>query len=196
MALLDFTLADPPASFLSEGEVFLRFPRKDDFVAWAEIRQSSRDFLEPWEPAWTEDELSIAAYRRRLRFYAREVRTGQARPFFIFRASDEKLVGGCVLSNIRRGVAQIGSIGYWVGADYTRQGYATSAVTAVIRAAFHDLKLERLEAATLPDNVASQSLLRKVGFTQEGFAREYLEIAGRRQDHVLFGLVKSDIYVT
>ncbi len=192
MALLDFSLADPPASHLSEGPVYLRFPRKDDFDAWADLRMRSREFLQPWEPAWVEDELSITSYRRRLRFYAREVRTDMARPFFVFRARDDQLVGGCVLSNIRRGVAQIGTLGYWTGEPFINQGYASCAVRAVIRAAFHDLGLQRLEAATLPENIASQKLLRKANFREEGYARQYLQIAGERQDHVLFGLLKAE----
>ena len=77
-------------------------------------------------------------------------------------------------------------------AAFTRRGYATSAVTAVCRAAFVELGLERLEAATLPENVASQSLLRKLGFREEGYARQYLQIAGRRQDHLLFALLRSE----
>src|SRR5205814_508898 len=101
-------------------------------------------------------------------------------------------VGGLTLANIRRGCAQAGSLGYWMGASYARQGYMTAAVKAVIPFAFGTLKLHRLEAACIPANVASVRLLEKTGFKREGFARQYLCINGIWQDHLLFAKLECD----
>jgi len=60
--------------------------------------------------------LTRGAFRRRLRRYAEDQRNDLAYAFLIFRGQDQALVGGLTLANVRRGVAQTGSIGYWVGA--------------------------------------------------------------------------------
>ena len=115
------------------------------------------------------------------------MRTDQGYAFLVFRSSDNALVGGLTLANIRRGVAQAGSIGYWMGLPFMRQGYMIAAVRAVIPFAFCTLRLHRLEAACIPTNAASIRLLEKTGFMREGYAREYLCINGIWQDHLLYG---------
>ncbi len=178
---------------LEGAELYLRFPRPGDWSEWAKLRAESRDFLVPWEPAWPSDALTRMAFRRRLRRYARKSRDDQGYAFFIFRKSDHALLGGITLSNIRRGIAQSCSVGYWVGKRHARHGHMSEALRAVLPFIFDDLGLRRLEAACLPTNEASKSLLRKVGFTQEGYAREYLCINGAWSDHLLFALLKSDV---
>jgi ribosomal-protein-alanine N-acetyltransferase len=176
-----------------EGDrVTLRRPESADFEEWAHLRMRSRAFLTPWEPAWALDELSRAAFRRRLRRYSREAREGQAAPFFVFRRDDGALVGGCNLNNIRRGVLQACSIGYWVGAPFSRRGYATDAARAVVRFAFEALDLHRVEAACIPSNIASRALLERLEFRREGIARAYLKINGAWRDHLLYALVAGD----
>ena len=151
----------------------------------------SRDFLTPWEPTWPADDLSRSAFRRRIRRYAEDLRTDQGYAFLIFRSSDNALVGGLTLANIRRGVAQAGSLGYWMGQPFARHGYMTAAVRAVIPFAFGTLRLHRLEAACIPTNAASIRLLENTGFVREGYAREYLCINGIWQDHLLYGRLKD-----
>jgi ribosomal-protein-alanine N-acetyltransferase len=172
--------------------VFLRMPVASDFPQWAELRERSRDFLIPWEPIWPPDDLTRAAFRRRLRRYAEDQRSDQAYAFLIFRSQDSTLVGGLTLANIRRGVAQAGSIGYWIGQPYANQGYMTAAVRALIPFCFGSLRLHRLEAACIPTNKPSIALLEKCGFTREGYARGYLCINGAWQDHLLYARLKDD----
>jgi ribosomal-protein-alanine N-acetyltransferase len=174
------------------GPVYLRVPQMSDYVEWAELRAASRDFLTPWEPTWPRDDLTKAAFRRRIRRYLKDLREDKAYPFFLFRAEDDRFVGGLTLSNIRRGVAQACSIGYWVGKPYSRHGFMTAAVKAVGPYVFDTLGLHRLEATCIPDNLASIRLLEKCGFQEEGFAREYLLINGAWRDHKLFALLSSD----
>jgi len=90
-----------------KGEgVYLRYPRIGDYLNWSHLRGESRAFLAPWEPIWASDELTRGAFRRRIKRYQREARLDTAYAFFVFRAEGETLMGGCTLSNIRRGVAQ------------------------------------------------------------------------------------------
>ncbi len=186
MALLDWIA--PESGLRVEGAgVWLRPPRASDYTAWRELRAVSRAFLQPWEPTWPADDLSRAAFRRRLLAYARDREVGAAYPFFIFRASDDALTGGITLSNVRRGVAQMGSVGYWCGQPFARQGLTLAAVRALGEFSFRSLGLHRLEAACIPENRASRDLLAKAGFEEEGFAKAYLKINGAWRDHVLFG---------
>jgi len=186
MALLDWIA--PESGLRVEGDgIVLRPPRAPDYPEWRELRAVSRAFLQPWEPTWPADDLSRAAFRRRLLAYARDRDAGLAYPFFVYRSSDEALTGGITLSNVRRGVAQMGSVGYWCGRPFTRQGLTLAAVRALSEFAFRTLALHRLEAACIPDNAPSRTLLKKAGFAEEGFAQAYLKINGAWRDHVLFG---------
>jgi ribosomal-protein-alanine N-acetyltransferase len=162
-----------------------------DYSDWAVLRERSREFLTPWEPTWPADDLSRGAFRRRIRRYAEDLRTDQGYAFLIIRNSDDAIVGGLTLANIRRGVAQAGSLGYWMGLPFARQGYMTAAVRAVIPFAFSTLRLHRLEAACIPSNAGSIRLLENTGFVREGYAREYLCINGIWQDHLLYGRLKD-----
>ncbi|MBN8955242.1 MAG: GNAT family N-acetyltransferase [Rhizobiales bacterium] len=176
-----------------EGEgVMLRAPVMADFMEWATLRNLSRGFLTPWEPTWPADDLTRSAYRRRVRRYAEDIRMDQAYAFFLFRKSDDLLIGGLTIANVRRGVAQAGSLGYWMGAPYAGQGYMTAAVRAITRFSFSSLRLHRLEAACIPTNTPSVRLLEKVGFKREGLARQYLCIDGIWQDHLLFARLDTD----
>ena len=181
-----------PALTVTGDKVTLRLPQMSDFEEWAALRETSRAFLVPWEPTWPADDLSRASFRRRLKRYTEDQRNDLAYPYFIFRNEDQKLVGGLTVTNIRRGVAQAGSLGYWVGAAYARQGYMTAAVRALVAFAFSTLKLHRVEAACIPENTASVRLLEKTGFVREGYAREYLCINGSWHDHLLYARVSPD----
>lgn len=171
--------------------VYLRYPRVGDYQAWSRLRHESREFLAPWEPSWASDELTKGAFRRRLKRYQRETRADTAYAFFVFN-EDDTLMGGCTLSNVRRGVAQGCSMGYWIGERFARQGYMFTAVKALVPFIFGTLNLHRIEAACLATNEPSKNLLMKAGFRQEGIARRYLLINGEWQDHVLFALLAED----
>jgi [ribosomal protein S5]-alanine N-acetyltransferase len=172
--------------------LYLRYPEMPDFMAWAELRAESREFLTPWEPVWAPDELSRAGFRRRIRRYQREIRTDAAYPFFLFRKGDNVLIGGCTISQVRRGVAQSAALGYWVGARHARRGHMLAAIRVVLPFAFEVLHLHRLEAACVPENEASRALLAKMGFREEGRARRYLQINGEWRDHILYALLEGD----
>jgi len=182
--------SEPLPSVGGDG-LLLRTPQMTDYAEWAALRERSRAFLTPWEPTWPEDDLSRGAFRRRIKRYAEDLRTDQGYAFLIIRNSDNALVGGLTIANVRRGVAQAGSLGYWMGQPFARQGYMTAAVRAVVPFAFTTLRLHRLEAACIPSNAGSIRLLENTGFVREGYAREYLCIAGVWQDHLLYARLKD-----
>ncbi len=177
---------------LQRDRVYLRYPLQSDWRAWSALRADSQAFLAPWEPSWAHDALSRGAFRRRLKMYRAEMRQGVTHSFLIFRTTDDALLGGVTLSNLRRGVAQSATLGYWIGASHARHGYSSEALRAVLEYAFQRLGLHRLEAACLPHNEASRRLLLSCGFQDEGYAREYLRINGSWQDHQLFAILRGD----
>lgn len=174
--------------------LYLRPPARDDWKQWAEIRAISRDYLVPWEPTWPDDALTRAAFRRRLARYAEDWSLDRGYAFMVFQRDDDALVGGITLANVRRGVAQSCSYGYWVGRPYAGKGYMTEAVRGACRFSFDELNLHRVEAACLPTNEPSKRVLRKSGFHYEGLARSYLKIDGIWQDHMLFALLRDEFY--
>lgn len=176
-----------------EGDrVYLRPMRGKDWRQWARLRRDSRDFLTPWEPLWPADALTRGAYRHRLKMANAEARVGLGYTLHIFLREDQRLIGAITLAQIRRGVAQMGTLGYWVGEPYAARGYMSEALDLVARFAFADLGLHRLEAACLPSNEPSQRLLRRLSFREEGLARRYLRINGQWQDHLLFARLADD----
>lgn len=185
-----FSFELPPV--LRGRRVYLRSPSIDDYEAWASLRLSSREFLAPWEPSWPADDLTRAAFRNRIKRYMRDISDDTAYPFFIFAQQDNCFLGAITAANVRRGVAQMASLGYWIGAPYAGQGFMTEAVHAILAYAFSQLRLHRVEAACLPSNNPSRRLLLRCGFTQEGYARSYLQINGAWQDHLTFARLNSD----
>jgi ribosomal-protein-alanine N-acetyltransferase len=178
---------------LDSRRLYMRTPVSTDYVAWAELRTVSRERLVPWEPAWSRDELTRSAYRRRLRHYQRDLRDETGYALFIFRREDNRMVGGLSLSNIRRGVTLAVTLGYWMGAPFHNRGYMTEAVDTVLPFVFGTLWLHRIEAACLPSNQASIRVLEKCGFEREGLARRYLRINGVWQDHYLYSVLAEDM---
>jgi len=181
-----------PAPTLVRGEgVYLRPADMRDYEAWTELRAQSRAFLTPWEPTWPVDDLTRTSFRSRIKRNHQEIANDEAYPFLIFR-DDDVLAGGLTLGQVKRGVVQAATLGYWIGAPYARQGLMSAAVRAVTVYAFSTLRLHRIEASCLPHNEASTKLLERTGFTREGYARSYLRINGIWQDHLLYGLLETD----
>lgn len=170
----------------------LRPPQHSDFRAWTMLREGSSDFLTPWEPSWAADHLSRKSFTNRVYWAQRSVTSGSAVPMFLIRRADDALLGAITLDNIRRGPAQAGTLGYWIGEPYARQGYMREAIVALVHHAFETLDLSRIEAACLPENAASRGVLEKCGFKYEGVAQSYLQINGRWRNHVLYANLRSD----
>ncbi len=156
------------------------------------MRSQSRDYLTPWEPSWADDHLSRKAFTNRVYWAQRSVSGGTALPLFLIRREDEQLLGAITLDNIRRGPAQAGTLGYWTGQPFARQGYMREAILSLVHYAFTHLDLSRIEAACLPENAASRGLLETSGFKYEGVAQSYLQIDGRWRTHVLYASLRSD----
>ena len=177
---------------LDTERLILRPPLHGDYRAWAALRRDSAAFLTPWEPTWAEDHLSRKSFTNRVYWAQRSIAAGSAVPLFLIRRSDDGLLGAITLDNIRRGPAQAGTTGYWIGQPFARQGYMREAVTALVHYAFTTLDLSRIEAGCLPENTPSRRLLEQCGYKYEGVAQSYLQINGRWRTHVLYAALRAD----
>ena len=177
---------------LETARMTLRPPVHGDYTAWSALRQDSQEFLDPWEPTWAMDHLSRKAFTNRVYWAQRSITSGTAVPLFLIRRSDDALLGAITLDNIRRGPAQAGTTGYWIGQAYARQGYMKEAIEAVVHYAFRTLDISRIEAGCLPENTPSRRLLEQCGYKYEGVAQSYLQINGRWRNHVLYANLRSD----
>lgn len=189
MALFRLPSSAPPALVPRGHGLILRAPQMADYIQWSQLRESSRAYLTPWEPIWPSDDLTRSGYRRRLRRYAEDIAEDKSYPFLVFREDNGALIGGITLANVRRGIVQAGTIGYWIGEPYARQGLMTTALRVLLPSLFGELHLHRVEAACIPTNIGSVRVLEKCGFRREGLAKRYLCINGVWQDHYLYGLL-------
>lgn len=181
-----------PKIRIDAPRVYLRLPMMADRAAWTDLRQRGAEYLRPWEPVWAPDHFSKRGFQNRVYWARKTQEAGDGLPCFIFRKSDDVLLGAITLDNIRRGPAQAASLGYWIGQDFGRQGYMSEAITALVNYAFAKLDLSRIEAATLPENAPSRGVLEKSGFKYEGVAQSYLQINGRWRTHVLYACLRND----
>jgi ribosomal-protein-alanine N-acetyltransferase len=192
MALFGLARSTDPQPLVRGDGLHLRPAIAADYPAWARLREQSRAFLKPWEPTWPSDDLTRAAFRRRLRRQAEDVARDESFAFLIFDSTSDELLGGLTLGGVRRGVAQAATLGYWMGAPHAGKGRMTRAVAAVVRFGFDTLRLHRIEAACIPDNAPSIALLERNGFEREGFARAYLKIDDAWRDHILLALLEGE----
>lgn len=152
------------------------------------------DFHRRWEPYRSPGYFTPRQVRRRLRAL-RRADTHVA--FWLFEhAYPPRLrvpppIGSITLSSIIRGPMQSCYLGYKMDAGYVRRGYMREALEQVIRFAYDELGLHRIEANVMPDNEASLSLVRSLGFQEEGLARRYLHIQGRWEDHLHMVLLRE-----
>ena len=178
---------------LSGRRIRLRTMNEDDYGAWYEVRSRCRDWLVPWEPrpqgspTTPEDRASFVA-RCAARERERQMGTGYGFGIFL----DGRLAGEITLSSIQRGPFQNAFIGYWVDRALAGEGLAPEATVAVLRFAFGELSLHRIEVAIVPRNRASRRVVEKLELREEGVALRYLEIDGRWEDHVRYAITAEE----
>ena len=154
----------------------------------AGLVRASREFLAPWEPVRPEDYFTTDGQRRAIAQALQRHQQGTARPHVIL-DDDGTVAGRIALNGIVRGTFQSCNVSYWVSASRSGRGLATAGLADMIRVAFDELVLHRIQAETLLDNQRSQRVLEHNGFARIGLAPAYLKIAGRWQDHILYQLL-------
>ncbi|CAO5245857.1 (ribosomal protein S5)-alanine N-acetyltransferase [Frankia sp. AgKG'84/4] len=185
---------------LSEGPVLVRPLRLRDASAWVEVRLRNADWLAPWEATppglvmvretWAQRQ-TVGIYRQMWHRLRQQARIGVALPFAV--AFHGRLVGQVTVSPIARGAFNSAQVGYWVDREFAGRAITPTALALVVDHCFGPVGLHRVEANVRPENAASQRVLAKLGFREEGLHRRYLAIDGHYRDHLSFALTTEDV---
>jgi ribosomal-protein-alanine N-acetyltransferase len=188
-------MADRRVPRLETSRLILTLPASRDAEAVLAYASRNRDHLKPWSPPEAPGAYTLEGAHHRVQGIQRDFQAGRGVAFW-FRKKDSPngpFVGAANLSNIILGAFRACYLGYHLDVDHVRQGYMTEALRAVIRYAFEELELHRIMANFMPENERSGNVLKGLGFSVEGYAREYLFIAGAFRDHVLSALTNSGL---
>jgi [ribosomal protein S5]-alanine N-acetyltransferase len=166
------------------GTVRIRVLRASDPELMCAAYLRNREHLAPWEPLRAEEFFTVDGQMVSVQSKLALFIAGSDVPWVL--TDGEAIVGLMTLSGIVRGPFLSAHLGYWVDKDYTGRGIGSAAVAFAVDEARDELGLHRLQAATLQHNAASQTILKRSGFTEIGVAPAYLKIAGGWQDHILF----------
>jgi ribosomal-protein-alanine N-acetyltransferase len=176
------------------GPVALRGLRRGDGPSWRSIRLGDRALLEPWDATSTlswADRHSRAMWRWHRTQLAAGARRGEVVPFVI--TVDGRFAGQVTLGGVQRGALRSCWVGYWVDSRLHGRGVATAAVALAVAHALGPVGLHRVEATIAPENLASRSVVRHLGFREEGRLVRYLDISGAWRDHLLFALTHEEL---
>ena len=181
-----------PSLKLQTERLNLKTPRWNFGAQWCRLRQRNRVHLRAWEPLWENADFSADTWRQHYRFCRKGMRMGTLLPIFLFLRDSSVFLGGVTLGQIRRGAGQSAVLGYWLGEEFTRKGFMHEALTKILRWAFHNAGLHRIEAYCMAENMRSRRVLEKLYFQNEGIVRHYLQINGVWRDHLLYGLLANE----
>jgi [ribosomal protein S5]-alanine N-acetyltransferase len=168
----------------ARSRVLLRAPERSDQDEFLDLMRASRAFHSPWATAPTDAD-RFAAYladSRRVDFEA----------MLVCRQDDGAIIGFFNLSQIVRYGLQSAYLGYAVGKPFAGHGYMHEGIELVLRHAFMNLRLHRIEANIQPGNQASLALARGAGFRREGYSPRYLKISGRWRDHERWAILAEE----
>jgi [ribosomal protein S5]-alanine N-acetyltransferase len=163
--------------------------RKDRDTCLAYYRDN-REHLKPYSPTFPPEFFTPEYWERQIDRNIDEFYSDQSVRMFIFeQANPKRAIGNVSLGNIVRNAAHFCYLGYGLAEDMQGKGYATEAVNAVVQYAFNEMKLHRVMANYIPTNERSGKVLRRAGFVVEGYARDYLFLNGKWQDHIMTAIV-------
>jgi [ribosomal protein S5]-alanine N-acetyltransferase len=187
-------MIEPATCTLRTPRLRIVIPSVELASEYAAYAQRNRAHLQPWSPARTEDFYTTAFWEEELPHRSERARRDESFEFVLLPADegDVRILGEVNLTGIRRGIFDNAYLGYNLDREAVGKSLMFEALTAVIPFAFapEGLALHRLSAAYRPTNERSGALLRRLGFTVEGYARDYLFIDGAWRDHILTALIR------
>lgn len=179
---------------LTGRRVLLRSLTPEDYAAWKEVRTRCDIWLTRWEPApppgAPDSVKDPRVFAARCGARERERQLGTAFGFGIF--VHGRFGGEINVSNIVRGAMQSCTVGYWIDEALAGHGYMPEAMAVILRFAFEEIGLHRVEAGIIPRNLASRRVVEKLGIREEGLAERFLQINGVWEDHLRFGITVEE----
>ena len=179
---------------LQGRRIALRSLKKEDFIHWQEVRQQNHDWLTKWEPLRSPGQKDpakdINVFEARCRSRQRESQLGTGWGFGIF--IGDCFIGEINLNNVTRGAFQSSHVGYWISEDKAGNNYTPEALVVLMRFAFEELALHRLQISIVPRNISSRRVMEKLNLRCEGLSEKYLEIGGTWEDHLRFAVTSEE----
>lgn len=176
---------------LESARTAMRIPMASDAQALLRYRIENRGHLSPWEPLREDSYYSVEHCAQSIADARETARLDRGYPFAVFDRQAGEMIATFNFANIVRGAFQACHLGYGAAASWQGKGLMFEVLQAGLAFAFGDLKLHRVMANYMPGNERSARLLERLGFEREGYAKRYLHIAGRWEDHVLTALVRE-----
>ncbi len=166
----------------------------DDFAQWREVRRRNADWLTKWEPSRLPGSPDVVedrgAFSLRCHSREREWQLGSGYGFGVF--INGNFAGEVNLNSVQRGPFQSAYVGYWIDQKHAGKSYTPEAVVVVMRYAFEELDLHRVQISIVPRNAPSRRVVEKLGVRSEGVAERYLEIDGVWEDHIRFAMTAEE----
>lgn len=154
---------------------YIMAPTKHMMQMYLDFLKRNEDYHKPW----VYHSIDLKFYEH----YLKRIKRGVTQGCFIFDIKKNNLMGVVNINNIQLGSMRTASLGYYGEKDYAGTGYMTEGMGLVLKYAFEDIGLHRIEANIQPDNIASKKLVKRIGFQKEGFSPDYMQIGGKWRDH-------------
>ncbi|WP_423798146.1 GNAT family N-acetyltransferase [Neobacillus sp. SAB-20_R2A] len=177
---------------MRNNKVYLRYLEEGDVEQLLELRSRNRDFFRSFEPIKPDSHYTFEGQLKEICLFKSDVENDKTYTYGIFLETSEQLIGRITLSGIVRGPFQNANLGYYLDKDHNGTGYTSEAVSLIIKIAFEDLNLHRIQAAVMQKNIASIRVLEKNGFRKEGLAINYLNINGSWENHLIYAITNDD----
>jgi [ribosomal protein S5]-alanine N-acetyltransferase len=171
--------------------VYLKYLDHSDACDLFELRKRNRDFFQPFEPLRPDSHYTYESQLNEIITCKLDAESDHGYTMGIFLCSSKSLIGRISLSGVVRGPFQNANLGYYLDKEFNGKGYVTEAVSLLLRVAFHELNLHRIQAAVMPKNIASIKILEKNNLRREGLAKKYLQINGVWEDHEIYAITKE-----
>lgn len=176
------------ATVILTEHLVLRPLQAADAPALLQLRLRNREAFRPYDPDYPDSHFTLRVQLDIINEFEASQRAGTAYGFGIFLRENNVLIGRIALRNVIRGVAQSGTLGFFLDQDYHSKGYMTETCASVIDHSFIHYGLHRIDAAVMPSNLPSRRVFEKLGFLEEGLAQSYLHINGAWRDHIIFAM--------
>jgi [ribosomal protein S5]-alanine N-acetyltransferase len=182
---------EPPQ--LTTERLLLRIATKEDIPKIIDYFTTNKYYLTPFYPRWDENFFTEEYWQLQVEVNLHEFINDRSLRLFIFlKNNSDKIIGTINFTNFVRGVAQYCNVGYSIAETEQGKGYMTEALRTAIEYVFQELKMHRVTANYMPHNQRSGKLLKRLGFVVEGYARDFLLIDGKWQDHIMTSLINSN----
>lgn len=184
-------MLEPPV-FIT-ARLIVRLLSQHDVPAVLDYYKENQLFLEPFEPIRPRNFYMKDFWAQQIEKSLIEFGYDRSLRLFLFKRSDpKKIIGAANFTQMTQGVSHSCSLGYSLSQEEQGNGYMIEALQPGIQYVFEGLNLHRINANYMPHNRRSASVLKRLGFVIEGYARDYLLINGKWEDHILTSLINSD----